>query len=142
MKEVPMWVFEEEIEGRKLTEIINTEHENVKYLPGRKLPENVVAVPDIVKATADADFLIIVLPHQFIQRSLTPLQGKLKPGVACVSLVKGFSIIPTGGIELISDVLKKILNIPVAVLMGANVSCSSRSILEVQMIKNLILACC
>ena len=142
MKEVPMWVFEEEIEGRKLTEIINTEHENVKYLPGRKLPENIVAVPDIVKATADADFLIIVLPHQFIQRSLTPLQGKLKPGVACVSLVKGFSIIPTGGIELISDVLKKILNIPVAVLMGANVSCSSRSILKVQMIKNNILACC
>ena len=33
-----MWVFEEEIEGRKLTEIINTEHENVKYLPEIKLP--------------------------------------------------------------------------------------------------------
>ena len=25
-----MWVFEEEVNGRKLTEIINTEHENVK----------------------------------------------------------------------------------------------------------------
>lgn len=25
-----MWVYEEEIEGRKLTEIINTDHENVK----------------------------------------------------------------------------------------------------------------
>merc|ERR1712109_412857 len=32
-KEVAMWVFEEEVNGRKLTEIINTEHENVKYLP-------------------------------------------------------------------------------------------------------------
>ena len=29
-----MWVFEEEVDGRKLTEIINTDHENVKYLPG------------------------------------------------------------------------------------------------------------
>ena len=28
--EVKMWVFEEEVDGRKLTEIINTEHENVK----------------------------------------------------------------------------------------------------------------
>ena len=28
--EVKMWVFEEEIKGRKLTEIINEEHENVK----------------------------------------------------------------------------------------------------------------
>ena len=27
-----MWVFEELIEGKKLTEIINTNHENVKYL--------------------------------------------------------------------------------------------------------------
>lgn len=40
---VTMWVFEEDIGGRKLTEIINTQHENVKYLPGHKLPHNVVS---------------------------------------------------------------------------------------------------
>ena len=39
---VLMWVFEEMVEGRKLSEIINTEHENVKYLKGYKIPENVV----------------------------------------------------------------------------------------------------
>lgn len=39
---VKMWVFEENINGRKLTDIINNEHENVKYLPGYKLPDNVV----------------------------------------------------------------------------------------------------
>lgn len=39
---VNMWVFEEMVNGRKLTEIINTDHENVKYLPGHKLPANVV----------------------------------------------------------------------------------------------------
>ena len=33
-KDVNMWVFEEMVEGQKLTEIINTRHENVKYLPG------------------------------------------------------------------------------------------------------------
>ena len=38
-----MWVFEEVFEGRKLTEIINTDHENKKYLPGFKLPESIVA---------------------------------------------------------------------------------------------------
>lgn len=41
---VTMYVYEEMIEGRKLTEIINEEHENVKYLPGHKLPENVVRI--------------------------------------------------------------------------------------------------
>lgn len=40
---VNMWVLEEEVGGRRLTEIINTEHENVKYLPGHKLPHNVVS---------------------------------------------------------------------------------------------------
>lgn len=39
---VNLWVFEEFINGRKLTDIINTEHENAKYLPGHKLPKNVV----------------------------------------------------------------------------------------------------
>lgn len=29
-----MWVYEEEYEGRKLTEVINQMHENPKYLPG------------------------------------------------------------------------------------------------------------
>ena len=38
-----MWVFEEMVNGRKLSEIINTDHENVKYLPGITLPDNVVS---------------------------------------------------------------------------------------------------
>lgn len=41
--EVKMWVFEEMVDGRKLTEIINEEHENTKYLPGFKIPPNVVS---------------------------------------------------------------------------------------------------
>lgn len=39
-----MYVFEEMIGDKKLTEIINETHENVKYLPGHKLPANVVSV--------------------------------------------------------------------------------------------------
>ena len=31
-----MWVYEEEVEGRKLTEIINTDHENVKYVAAQR----------------------------------------------------------------------------------------------------------
>ena len=30
VREVNMWVFEEEVNGRKLSEIINQDHENVK----------------------------------------------------------------------------------------------------------------
>ncbi len=38
-----MYVYEELVDGRKLTEIINEEHENVKYLPGHKFTPNVVS---------------------------------------------------------------------------------------------------
>ena len=34
--EVRMWVFQEQVDGKNLTDIINAEHENVKYLPVRR----------------------------------------------------------------------------------------------------------
>lgn len=120
---VKMWVFEEMVDGKKLSEIINTTHENVKYLKGHKLPENIVAVPDIAEAAADADVLIFVLPHQFIKRVCQPLVGKLKPGANAITLIKGFAIVPTGGIQLISTIIHDALGgIPVSVLMGANLA--------------------
>ena len=56
--------FGPQVDGKNLTEIINERHENVKYLPGISLPENVVAVSSAVQAAAGADLLIFVLPHQ------------------------------------------------------------------------------
>lgn len=41
---VTMYVYEEIINNEKLTDIINNLHENVKYLPGHKLPENVASI--------------------------------------------------------------------------------------------------
>lgn len=38
-----MFVHEEIIDGKKLTDIMNENHENIKYLPGHKLPVNVVS---------------------------------------------------------------------------------------------------
>jgi len=122
VREVNMWVFEEEVNGRKLSEIINQDHENVKYLPGRPLPENIIAVPDLQEAVAEADLLIFVLPHQFIPRTCGPLAGKLKKGAHALSLIKGFNILPAGGIELISKLITDVLAIPCSVLMGANIA--------------------
>lgn len=53
-----------QVEGRKLTDIINERHENVKYLPGIRLPTNVVAHADLRTAVKDASALIFVVPHQ------------------------------------------------------------------------------
>ncbi|CAI5765350.1 glycerol-3-phosphate dehydrogenase NAD+, cytoplasmic [Podarcis lilfordi] len=118
---VNMWVFEEEIGGKKLTEIINTQHENVKYLPGHKLPPNVVAVPDVVKASADADILIFVVPHQFIGKLCDQLKGHIKKDAIGVSLIKGVDEGPDG-LKLISDIIREQLGIEMSVLMGANIA--------------------
>ena len=89
-RDVNMWVFEEMINDRKLTDIINSEHENVKYLPGKKLPENVIAIPDISEAASPADILIFVIPHQFIEKACGPLKGKMKKDAIGISLVSKF----------------------------------------------------
>jgi len=119
---VKMYVYEEMVDGKKLTEVINTTHENVKYLPKHTLPENVVAVPDVVETAADADILLFVIPHQFIKPICAPLVGKLKPGAVGVSLIKGFDHAEGGGIELISRVIGRQLSLPMSVLMGANLA--------------------
>lgn len=66
-KTVKMWVFEETVNGRKLTEIINTEHENVKYLPGHKLPTNVVRKPfPVVPCVTLGCFAVLVWVTCFV----------------------------------------------------------------------------
>ncbi len=128
------------VEGRKLTEIINSTHENVKsapaassrgmphvichvtlnrYLPGRLLPENVVAIPDICDAArgplpcilhaaspassmlcisaskwfAGATILVVVTPHQFIGKQLPLLKSVIAPTCHAISLIKVFAIL-------------------------------------------------
>jgi glycerol-3-phosphate dehydrogenase (NAD+) len=119
---VNMWVFEEMLDGKKLTEIINTTHENIKYLPGKKLPENVIAVPDVVEAAKDADILVFVVPHQFIPKLCSNLKGNIKPTAVGLSLIKGFDVAAGGGIDLISQIINRQLKIDVSVLMGANLA--------------------
>uniref|UniRef100_A0A6F9DET1 Glycerol-3-phosphate dehydrogenase [NAD(+)] n=1 Tax=Phallusia mammillata TaxID=59560 RepID=A0A6F9DET1_9ASCI len=119
--DVHMYVYEEMIKGEKLTEIINTRHENVKYLPGHKLPQNVIAVPDLVEAGKNADIMIFVVPHQFIRGFCEKLKDHVKPDAIGISLIKGMDHTKEG-LQLISDVIKNILSIDVSVLMGANIA--------------------
>ncbi|KAI1280743.1 Glycerol-3-phosphate dehydrogenase [NAD(+)], cytoplasmic [Halotydeus destructor] len=119
--EIRMYVYEETIDGKKLTEIINTTHENVKYLKGLPLPTNIIADPDLVHSAEGADILIWVVPHAFVERMCTQLQGKVKKDAISVSLCKGFYEKPDG-ISLISDLITANLGGECAALMGANLA--------------------
>ncbi|KAM3177772.1 hypothetical protein ACTXT7_003884 [Hymenolepis weldensis] len=146
--EVKMWVFEEMVNGEKLTKLINTQHENLKYLPGIKLPSNVLATPSLEECTRDVDVLIFVMPHQFLTKVCLAMKPFLKPGVYGCSLIKillvkeykldicqkhfwefinndqkhGLNEKPGAGVCLLTDLIRDTLEIPCAVMMGANLA--------------------
>ncbi|KAJ2443820.1 Glycerol-3-phosphate dehydrogenase, partial [Coemansia sp. RSA 2424] len=118
---VKFWVHEELVDGRKLTDIINTEHENVKYLPGHKLSDNVVAVSDAAEAVKDATHIIVVIPHQFLQHLLETVHGKILPNARAISLIKGIGI-NDQGMTTMTQIIHRALAIPVSSLSGANIA--------------------
>ncbi|KAK6457179.1 uncharacterized protein RJT20DRAFT_37707 [Scheffersomyces xylosifermentans] len=118
---VNMWVHEEQIDGVNLTKIINTKHENVKYLPGVTLPKNLHAEPDIGKAVYDADLVVFNMPHQFLPRIVKSLKGKLKPTARAISCLKGLEVTPEG-CKLLSTYITENLGIECGALSGANIA--------------------
>lgn len=122
-----MWVFDEQWNGESLVKIINETHENPKYLPGHKLPANVVAIPDLKEAVKGATMLIFVTPHQFLPRLFPDIRAGVGQDVLDAGKVKGISLIKgidydDKGLVLISDTIRRGLGITTSVLMGANVA--------------------
>jgi len=120
-KEVRMWVYQEQVDGKNLTEIINEKHENVKYLKGHKFTDNVVADPNIMSAVEGATLLIFVTPHQFLKFDQLR-EASLGPDCKAISLIKGIEF-EEGGPRLISNIIKDSMGgMDTSVLMGANVA--------------------
>ncbi|BDA43327.1 probable glycerol-3-phosphate dehydrogenase [NAD(+)], cytoplasmic at C-terminar half [Coccomyxa sp. Obi] len=120
-KAVRMWVYEEEIGDRKLTDIINERHENVKYLPGVNIGDNIVACPDLLETVQGADVLVFCTPHQFTRDICRQLRGNVNLDAIAISLTKGMRVRAEGP-QLISEMVRKNLNIDCSVLMGANIA--------------------
>ncbi|RJE19652.1 Glycerol-3-phosphate dehydrogenase [Aspergillus sclerotialis] len=137
-EKVEMWVFEEKVEIPKtsphydpssklcqgpqnLTDIINATHENVKYLPGIKLPSNLHANPNLVDAVKDSTLLVFNLPHQFIVKTCEQIKGKILPYARGVSCIKGVDV-SEQGISLFSETIGRTLGIYCGALSGANIA--------------------
>src|SRR5258708_38594171 len=90
---VNMWVYEEVLpDSRRLSQVINEDHENVKYLPGITLPDNVLAVSDLTQAIEDASVLVFVTPHQFVKKACETIKGRISGSCRAISLIKGMEV--------------------------------------------------
>ncbi|CAD2091412.1 glycerol-3-phosphate dehydrogenase, putative [Plasmodium vinckei lentum] len=120
---VRMYVNEEIADNEKLSDIINKTKENVKYMKGMKLPNNIVAIPDIDKVIEDADLLIFVVPHQYLETTLSEIMKNknLKSTAKAISLMKGIKICDYKPM-LLSNIIENMLNIECSVLSGSNIA--------------------
>ena len=141
--------FIDEENRRHLSEAINENHENVKYLPKIKLPEDIHMITSLEEVVSEADIIFFVLPHQFLQPTLRQMQQcllspssnkNILKAEAMVSLIKGVSFQPSlqvpksdGGatsplkqsIQRYTSVIANELRFPedrMALIMGANIA--------------------
>lgn len=145
VNQIQMYCYEETLpDGRPLTGVINSTHENVKYLPGFVLPDNIVANPSLKDTVKEADLLVWVVPHNFLNRMYPEVLAGLSEGVRprvvnSISLIKGCDFdVKESRLKLISESIRNGLTLTqppnganasgayhaphVEVLMGANVA--------------------
>ena len=85
---VEIWALETEV-----TDSINNEHENKKFLPGFTLSENLTASCDLNKVASNKDFIIFASPSLFLASTVAKVKDcpGIKEGTTCIGvLTKGF----------------------------------------------------
>lgn len=106
-----------------MTDVINSTHENHRYLPDVSLPHNLVAVPELKDVVKDATLIVLVVPHQFLTPVLEELSkpGVLAPNARAISAIKGVEVV---GAEIYTFpwLIEKKLGIPCSALGGANIA--------------------
>jgi glycerol-3-phosphate dehydrogenase (NAD(P)+) len=87
-KGVVIWSFEEDTRDN-----INLRHENSRYLPGIRLPENIQASSDIVEAASGREFLILAVPSLYLLQTVKQilLIPSIQEGETAIAVItKGF----------------------------------------------------
>ena len=99
---------------------LNKLHENVNYLPGYKLHEDVVATDDLEAAVKDVDLIFVAVPSSSFREVVRQMQPLIQKDVILVSLTKG---IEAETFALMSQILaEETCNNHIAVLSGPNLA--------------------
>lgn len=79
-----LWVYEKD-----LVERIQATRENDVYLPGFRLPPEVLVTPELGEALAGAEVVLSVVPSQFVRGVCRQVLPHLNPQMVFVSATKG-----------------------------------------------------
>ncbi|MCP3898341.1 MAG: NAD(P)-dependent glycerol-3-phosphate dehydrogenase [Desulfobacteraceae bacterium] len=82
--DLDLWAFEPEVK-----EQINTKRENVFFLPGKKLPENITCTNNLEKAVKGKDLVLIVVPSHCMREVAEKMKGFVSAESIVVTASKG-----------------------------------------------------
>jgi glycerol-3-phosphate dehydrogenase (NAD(P)+) len=115
--QVVIWARREDV-----VEEINTQHRNGDYLPGIRLPKDLLATDDASVAMSGAEQVYLAVPSQTLRANLADWGGAIPDTAILVSLMKGVE--KETGLRM-SEVIKEVLNVGndrVVVVSGPNLS--------------------
>lgn len=99
---------------------INERNENLRYLPGHQLHEDLRATSDIADAVANADVIVMGVPSHAFDETLNSLVGLVSSNTPLVSLTKGFE---AGSGQRMTELIRRHFpKNPAGVLTGPNLA--------------------
>ena len=98
--DVTLWARRE-----SLCTAVNEQRENVDYLPGIELPEQVSATHDHEAALAGAEFVVLAVPSQTLRENLTGWADSIPADAVLLSLMKGVEL---GSLKRMSEVIAEV----------------------------------
>ena len=112
---VSLWLRNEERAAS-----INQHRQNLEYLPGYQLHDNLQATTSLGAAVAGVDILFVAVPSKSFRQVVRDLAGHISTQTLVISLTKG---IEARGFKLMSEILREeVPDNPRGVLSGPNLA--------------------
>lgn len=102
-------------------EVLKKKRENVKFLPGIKIPKSIAISSDINETAKEAEIVVLAVPSQYLRGVVKRLNGlEFKRGTVFLSVAKG---IENGTLLRMSEMIHGLLGpVKLAVLSGPTIS--------------------
>ena len=96
--------------------LLSENHENPKYLPGIKIPEDIQLTENLCDAVSKAEVLVLAVASKFTRETAKKLKGLIPDGTVILNVAKG---IESGSLRTLSEIIKEELpGAKVCVLSG------------------------